>query len=608
MTSRRDLLGTAAMTAVGLAAGTVLNGPSASAQGRPVPYTPSTEHDQPTVPGLGVLAYKSPTLEPYVDPLPLLPVRPLGGRIVLAEAQHSFHRDLPPAPSWGYGGQTHLGPVLEAMSGQSVVTTFVNNLRQHIIGNYLDTSLHGASPQDLTHPPAVIHLHGAPNRPEADGFPMSPFRPGQSVDYRFGNNLAATTLWYHDHSMGETRLNLYAGLAAPYYVRDQWDTGKPDNPLGLPTGDHEIPLIICDKVFYPNGSLRYSPIVTEIAQGMWGGGMIGDVLVVNGKAWPYLNVDRGLYRFRVINASQLEDYRLSLSNGMPFWVIGSDGGLLDAPVLVAAVDIAPAERYDLLIDFSTLPPGTSVDLRNSMQITLVGQVAGSQRIPNVMRFNVGDGPGNGLTVPTRLRGSATRTPPPLPPVAQPTLPPVPHTLAINTNPQGRLIAMLCMNIDNLLFDSPDVDMPVQGTTQQWSLVNADLTNQVHSIHIHLVQFRVLGRQNYDQVRYLASKPPPALGTRWAPAPQPYITGPVQPPAPYEAGWKDTVRCPPGQITHLVVRWPTAHDLGFDPDAPFLAPDGTTQQGYVWHCHLLEHEDNEMMRRLRVVAAGSTTGS
>ncbi|EME22908.1 multicopper oxidase family protein [Rhodococcus triatomae] len=592
--SRRRLLGAAAL---GAAAPLLLrSGISAQPTGGPPPFVPPRGHDQPSIPGIQVFSYRSPELERFVDPLPILPTQAATGTLTAGYALHRFHRDLPPAPSWGFGGVTHLGPVLEARAGEPSEMTFVNDLRTHVLAADIDTTLHGALPIDRTSPPLVVHLHGAPNRPEYDGYPTVPIRPGQSVDMSFGTGMEATTLWYHDHSMGTTRLSMFAGLAAPYLIRDEWDTGRPDNPIGLPAGDHEIPLIICDKLFHPDGRLRYDNTPT-VQQGHWAGGLCGDVMVVNGAAWPYLDVDRGTYRFRIVNAGQLNDYRLSLSNRMPFTVIGSDGGLLDEPVQVVEIDIAPAERYDILIDFSPMPSGTTVDLLNSMQISIAGQANGAHMIPDVMRFRVG---GKGRTVaPVALRGPELRSE--LPVVEKPDVTRT-ITMGVTANPNNlTFLGVLHMNLNNLNFHDEDFDKPVQGTVEQWDLVNADATFQVHSIHLHLIQFRVIGRQDYDKVRYLAENPPPLLGTRWTPSAERYVTGPMQPPAPYETGWKDTVRCPPNQITRIAVRWPTAEELGFDPDAPFTAPDGSTQQGYVWHCHLTDHEDNEMMQRLRIVA-------
>ncbi len=568
------------------------------------PFTPSTEHDQPNLPPTTPFRFHSPKLQKYVDDLPILPRRRLGGQIVAAEHEHQFHRDMAPAPSWGFDGVSHLGPVLEAHKGEQTLTTFTNNLGDHIIAEYVDTSVEGATDLDKTQPPLVIHLHGAPNNPAQDGHPMSPFRPGESHDYQFSNDLDATTLWYHDHAMGTTRLNVYAGLAGAYWIRDEFDTGADDNPLGLPAGPYEIPLFICDKIFYRDGRLRYDSVRTPIFRHHWGGGLCGDVMVVNGKAWPNMMVDSGVYRFRITSASQLNDYRLYFSNGMPFWAIGSDGGLLDAPVQVAALDVAPGERYDILVDFTGFGDGDAVELCNRMQISMFGQMPGGATIPQVMQFTATGQPGKFNRVPERLRGSSGQ-PAALPALPTPTVPTVNHTLNVSLNRDGWLMSWLGMNIDNLPFGSPDTDIANQGSVQQWNLINADATIQTHSIHIHLVQFRVLGRQNYDHPRYAAAERMPfLLGKRWNPSVEPYVTGPLQPPAPYEAGWKDTVRCPRGQITRVLIRWPTEDELGFDPDAAFTDSRGRTLQGYVWHCHMLDHEDNVMMRNLRVIDSAS----
>jgi FtsP/CotA-like multicopper oxidase with cupredoxin domain len=592
------IAGAASLT--GLAGSSVFPHLADTADADQYPYMPSTEHDQPNLPNMRFIGFHSPRLQPFVDDLPIPPRRRLGGQIVAAEAEHQFHRDMAPAPSWGFDGMTHLGPVIEAQRGEVTKTTFINALRSHILADYIDPSLHGVSPEDADRPPMVIHLHGAPNDPVNDGYPTAVIRPGQSVDYVFGNDLEASTLWYHDHSMGITRLNVYAGLAAPYWVRDEFDTGKDDNPLGLPVGDHELPLMISDKVFSRDGRMRYNSVRTELTQHRWGGGLAGDVMVVNGKVWPNLMVDRGVYRLRLTSASQTNDYRIAFSNNMPFWVIGSDGGLLDSPVEVLGVDVVSAERYDLLVDFTGFEPGDSVELMNTSQISWVGQVGGSGRVGNIMRFTANENVGKYTQIPKNLRGGR-KQPGKLPELLTATAPAANHTLNVNLNADGELTSRLNMNIDNLAFDSPDIDIVRQGAVEQWNLVNADVVLQTHAVHLHLAQFRVIGRQNFDRRRYASEQDSPGhIGDRWSPSAEDYVTGPLQEPAPYELGWKDTVRCPRGQITRVLVRWPTIGELGFDPDAPFSAPDGTKLQGYVWHCHMLDHEDNEMMRRLRIL--------
>uniref|UniRef100_UPI003D8EA428 multicopper oxidase family protein n=1 Tax=Gordonia sp. B7-2 TaxID=3420932 RepID=UPI003D8EA428 len=599
------VLGRRTFLQVAGAAGAFAFAPGA-ASAAPQPYSPPLNHEQPSVPGIPFFSYHSPPLAKFVDELPRLPLIKAPRRLVAAGALHRFHRDLDPAPSVGFGGLSHHGPTIETMAGEQPQITFVNQMRTHPMAVDVDPSLHGVSEMDRHRPPLVIHLHGAPNHPAEDGFPTSPFRLGRSVTYRFTNPPHAAPLWYHDHSMGTTRLSVYAGLTAHYHVRDEWDTGEPDNPLGLPAGDYETALIMCDKLFYPNGQLRYDNTPT-VMPGHWSGGMAGDTMVVNGKAWPKMSVDRGVYRFRILSASQLNDYRLALSDGSPFWVIGSDGGLLDAPVLVSALNVGAAERYDILIDFSDRAPGERVQLINTMQISWAGQVNGAKLIRSVVRFDVGSARGRYRRIPERLRGARN----------QPAALPRRHaghdrhrvaTLNVTLNPQQlSWLSVLTMNLNNVPFHTNDFEHAEQGATECWDLVNADATMQSHAMHLHLVQFRVVGRWDFDKVRYLAENPPPLFGKRWTPDPKRYLTSRMFAPAPYEFGWKDTVRCPPNQVTRIVVRWPTKAELGFDPDAVFTGLNGEKLQGYVWHCHLTDHEDNEMMQRIRVVGSGGRGG-
>jgi FtsP/CotA-like multicopper oxidase with cupredoxin domain len=213
--SRRAALLGAAAGLAGLAAG------SSAGADDDVPYLPSTAKDQPFLPNLRFQGYHSPrNIRPFIDDLPILPRRRLGGHVVAAEALHEFHSDMPPAPSWGFDGVSHLGPVIEAQRGEVTKTTFVNGLGRHVMADYVDLSLHGVVPEDIDRPPLVVHLHGAPNSPVDDGYPTAIIRPGQYIDYTFGNDLEAAPLWYHDHSMGSTRLSLYAGaVLGPRRVR-----------------------------------------------------------------------------------------------------------------------------------------------------------------------------------------------------------------------------------------------------------------------------------------------------------------------------------------------------------------------------------------------------
>ncbi|MEV0247847.1 multicopper oxidase domain-containing protein [Nocardia sp. NPDC050712] len=553
----------------------------------------------PTIPGVPLI-HRSPVLTPYVDELPIPPTRGLGGIIPVREGRHSFHRDLPPARSWGYDGLAHLGPTIEVRSGEPAPhTVFANELGEHILAGDIDLDLHGSEHSDLTRPKIVVHLHGAPNEPGSDGHPYNTFTPGESGGYDFNNDLPATTLWYHDHAMGVTRLNMYAGLAGMYWVRDEFDTGAVGNPLGLPAGEFEIPLILQDRLFYPNGEQRFH-LSAVLPRNFWGGGFSGDVMCVNGKAWPKLTVGRGLYRFRMVNASAMDDYHLFFGNGMPFWIIGGDGGLLAAPHRVTSLRIGAGERYDLLADFSGLRPGERVELRNDAQINAFSQLSGSRLIPNIMQFVVDERPAFTGPVPRTLRGEPG-LPPAIVPIDRAAITRI-RTATLN-EPVEVKPPFLYFNINNLMFDSEDIELPEEGAVEQWNLVN--VTETAHTVHIHLVQFQIVGRQLYDVAGYKLAHPSPPPHTRWTPDAEPFLLGEMSGPGGHEAGWKDTVHCPPFQVTKVLMRFPTQAELGFDPDREFGADrHGRPLRGYVWHCHLGDHEDHDMMLRYRLVKPGA----
>ncbi|WAL68754.1 multicopper oxidase domain-containing protein [Amycolatopsis cynarae] len=543
---------------------------------------------------LSPLLFHSPQVRPFRDPLPPLPVWS-GSSFTLdaAVGTHRFHSELDPSPAFGYGGRGYLGPVLETHSGTETTVTFRNTLSRHVFAKDIDTTLHGVSAADATAPRGVLHLHGGVTPPAFDGHPEATIRPGEQVTYRFPGGQEATALWYHDHAMGITRLNVYAGLASLYLLRDRWDTGEPGNPLGLPAGEFEIPLVLQEKVFTADGaqSVRTTPLVPE---GSWEGGGVGDTGLVNGVVWPEVAVARGLYRLRVLNASSFSVANLFFANRMRFWVIGTDGGLLDAPVATTAIRLAPAERADLLVDFGALAPGETVVLCNDEPVPGQAAILGEVTMPYFCRFRAGSAPGFQGAVPSTLRGGPGQ-PPRLPPL------PVPdHVRDVTISQPFELrFPPSVMTLNNLMFDSGDLELPRQGTVEQWNLI--DVTPDPHPIHLHLVNFRVLGRQSFDRTAYRLRYPQPPVGTKWAPSADAFVTGPMRPAEPWEAGWKDTVRTDGGTVTRILVRFPTAGELGFDPDAIFTAPSGAELRGYVWHCHLLDHEDHDMMLRFRTPA-------
>jgi FtsP/CotA-like multicopper oxidase with cupredoxin domain len=330
----------------------------------------------------------------------------------------------------------------------------------------------------------------------------------------------------------------------------------------------------------------------------------GDVPVVNGKAWPNLDVDRGLYRFRIVNGSSARFYNLRLSSGQPFIQIGTDGGLLNAPVTLRRLLLAPGERADVLIDFSRLGSGRRVVLTNDA-VTPFPSGSRSRRkgalpIKELMQFTIGSRPGFRGAVPATLRGGAGQPPRIAPPGPAATVRHLPLVEILGAT--GAPVKVL---LNNLHFDTPNIETPKQGTTEVWNLIN--LTADTHPIHLHLVQFRILERQRFDVAAYLAAYnpglPSPSVDGQgpWpAPSADAFTRGPAQAPDRNEQGFKDTIRANPGEITRIAARFPNASEAGFDPDAPYTNAAGQTIRGYVWHCHILEHEDNEMMLRYRVV--------
>jgi len=305
--------------------------------------------------------------------------------------------------TWGFGGQPYLGPVLEAQSGVPVDVNFVNRLGTHVLAEDLDMTLDGTTIDDAAWPRMVTHLHGGVTEPASDGHPLASVRPGGISAHHYGGGQEATALWYHDHAMGITRLNVYAGLAGQYLLRDRFDTGRSDNPLGLPAGEYELPLVLQDKIFDSHGRLAFR-LARYVAEGSWEGGQAGDVPCVNGIAYPTTTVARGLYRLRLLNGSNLRSYKLAFSNGMRFWVVGNDQGLLDAPVALRSVTIAAAERLDLLVDFSGLAPGESLVLANSQKLPAQFLITGADvRIREIMRFTASAARSRAGTAPLQPR-------------------------------------------------------------------------------------------------------------------------------------------------------------------------------------------------------------
>lgn len=524
------------------------------------------------------------------------------------------------------------GPTFEATRGKDIFVRYHNAL----IGPHIfpvDPTLMFANPNGIATPtppfqpfppgyplaqapiPIVTHLHGGVTPSESDGFPRAWFTLGQGITgpsfttttFHYFNAQLATTLWYHDHTIAMTRLNVAAGLEGTYLIRDAQD------PIAklLPSGKFEIPLMLTDRSFNTDGSIAFTQVGNNPdIHPYWDPEYFGNVIVVNGRAWPNLDVDRRQYRFRIVNASNARFYNLKLSNGMSFTQIGGDGSYLPAPAQLTEALLAPAERADILVDFSKLSPGTKVVLTTDAPAPFPG---GDLPDPNttgqIMQFTV--------------QNTRPVTPPPLPAklidipvltategIGNPKL----FTLNEQESAIGEPIAVL---LDGRHFDDEITELPKVGTTEEWYFQN--LTEDTHPIHVHLVEFLLEDRQAIDVDRFkayweslngstLPLEHPVVRANVETPVFDPitgtthdFLVGPEEPPSPRESGWKDTFIAERGKITRVLIRFAPQYtdqkDLvpGFNP-FPF---DSSQGPGYVWHCHILDHEDNDMMRPMEM---------
>jgi spore coat protein A len=498
----------------------------------------------------------SSSLARFVDPLPIPAVaQPVDHhpspanpsiklpyyRVAMRQIESKVHRDMKPTRLWAYGSSSP-GPTFDTRSSQGILVEWANELpTQHFLP--IDHSIHGAE-SDKPDVRTVVHLHGAKAPADSDGYPENWYVPGKSAVYHYPNQQDAAMLWYHDHALGINRLNVFAGLLGAFFVRDEVE-----DALNLPGGKYEIPLIFYDRVFDLEGQLNYP--VSGDPKSPWLPEVFGDALLANGKLFPYLDVEPRQYRFRVLNGANGRFFHLSLSNRQTFHQIGTDQGLLPAPVELKRVILAPAERADLIIDFSA-SAGEQIIVRNDSF--------------DVMQFRV-------ATKKNRSQGNPARDASTLPAVLRP-VPKIPESAAVNT----RMLTLVevddlvqrpvTMLLNNAHWKMPVTENPVLDSTEIWSLINT--TDDSHPIHLHLVRFQILDRRSFDVSNY------------WATGKLKFF-GPPIPPDPAEAGWKDTVRADPGMVTRIIIRF-----------------EGYPGR-YVWHCHILEHEDNEMMRPYDVIA-------
>ncbi|WP_242448318.1 multicopper oxidase [Cellulomonas sp. WB94] len=525
--------------------------------------------------------------------------------LTMVSALHSFHAALPPTPTFAYraagGSQTYLGPVIVARQNVPFNLEVRNDLGTHPLAFAIDPALVPAGSDDAAHPRTATHLHGGNTTVAFDGGPLETFTPGSSYVYEYGNTQEAAGLWYHDHALGITRLNVYAGLAGGYLLRDGYDTG--DGTL-LPAGTYEVPLVLQDRMFNPDGTLAYPANENPTTPRPWAPEFFGDVAVVNGKAWPNLDVDRGKYRFRVYNGSNARFYDLKFVAGdaaLSFFQIGTDGGLLNAPVRLNSLLLGPGERADVVVDFAPLLPGTKVVITTKARVPFPDGPRAARRggvpLTQIMQFTVGTSQGWTAPLPATLRSAPITSLTDLVPAQRRTM----TLVEILDEADAPQMALL----NNREFGSPDYALaPVASNTlEQWDLVNT--TGDAHPIHLHFTQFQVLNRQRFDVDGYVKATYgdddlTPGSGPYLPPGICPPVDGfligsPKEPPS-NERGWKDTVRAMPGEVTRIRVPFGATVPGATGP----LAIGASHTGEYAWHCHILEHEDNDMMQRYVIV--------
>ena len=470
---------------------------------------------------------------------------------------------------WGYESQ-YPGPTFDVRRGEPVTVRWINALSAdgralpHLLP--VDRSIHVARTQAGGLPagvPLVTHLHGGHVEAASDGDPDAWHTPGfaergpafRKEVYEYANDQEAATLWYHDHALGMTRLNVGAGLAGFYLIRDD-----NEDRLGLPAGAYEIPLLIQDRSFAPDGSLFIEPRSDQpgAPHPSIQPEEFGAAILVNGMVWPFEAVEPRRYRLRLLNGSDSRFYALSFEPGLTFTLIGTDGGFLESPVVLNQLVLAPAERADVIVDFSRAR-GKQVLLLNTAPTPFPkGDAPDARTTGRVMAFRVGTGSVKDASrIPDKPRTESL-------PRLEPTAPARELLLFEGKDDHGRNKTLLgTVRQGALTWHDAVTEDPLLNAVEVWEIHNT--TPDTHPIHVHLVHFQVLGHRRFKgrleqngalrDVRWLEQERPP-LRT--------------------ERGPKDTVRVPPGTCTRIIARF----------DRPGR---------YVWHCHILSHEDHEMMR-------------
>lgn len=421
-------------------------------------------------------------------------------------------------PSFTYNGLVP-GPTIRTTRGRPVVVRQTNRLP-------------GRHPSLGYQPTTSVHLHGSASLPQYDGYASDLTAPGQYKDYRYPNIQESRMAWYHDHGIGHTAPNVYMGLAGVYLMEDEMERALP-----IPHGRYDVPLVVQDAMFSSDG--------TRIWDDHSESGIYGDVLLVNGRPWPAMQVERRKYRFRILNASVSRSYRWQLSTGDPLIVIGTDAGLMPAPQPVRSFRHGMAERYEVVIDFARYRVGERVVLQNLSNDNNIDYSTTHE----VMAFDV-------VADASDLRDNAV---PDL-------LNPANEAMLLKPAEAIRTRRFDLIRTGGQWTINGKTWADVAGSDFRWVAANPGL-NEVeiweirngsggwfHPVHIHLVDFQVLDRNG-------------------------------RPPYPHERGPKDVVYVGENETVRVMMRF------------------GPQRGRYMMHCHNLVHEDHDMMTQFEVGSGG-----
>lgn len=534
---------------------------------------------------------------------------------------------------WGYGllsqGITYPGPTFVTKMNVPINVNWYNNLPAtgHILP--VDASIHLAHPEGIMgkenvaqwyadgNVPTVAHLHGGHTESASDGLPEAWFTQGVAnkgidfvkTNYTYDNDQEAATIWYHDHALGITRLNVYAGLAGFYKIEDNNERKLTVNGV-LPKNKQDVEIVIQDRSFDPSGQLTLPHLPSDVGpmfefeEDVWNAWpnptiaaeFFGDYILVNGVTWPFLSVEPRPYRFRLLNGSDSRFYVLEFgSPKINFLQIGTDDGLLPNAVQLNRLVLAPGERAEIVVDFTGYETqnitlfnyGPDEPFKGFNTDGTLSDGEGGTLLPanpsstgKIMQFKVNQRlkVTRGLPKATVSTGTVLR--PPLTNLTSTMTRKLGLFEGMDEN--GRLqpllgaIAEIGGPIESLSWDDPITENPALNAVETWEVYN--FTADAHPVHLHLVSFQIINREpiiDYAiaEKNQLQHNGLPGSG---AEASDIVLSGSVELPAENERGWKDTFIVPPGYVGRVKAK--------FD------------RQGYyVWHCHILSHEDHEMMR-------------